>query len=146
MASEIASHKLLLHDATRSMHYAALHRRKYMRKIVCLTIIIILLTNLLSIVLTGSITYFLTNEQETQAKVPEEAMTPSSMGLIQAVSRLKAPMEEQGESSTEGVWRVSVRGETSQGTKTSRGTKTSQGTNTSQGTKGMPMGNIWICN
>ena len=79
----------------------------------CLTIIILLLTNLLSIVLTGSITYFLTNEQETQAKVPEEAMTPSSMGLIQVVSGLKDPIEEQGESSTDGVLRVAVRGVTS---------------------------------
>ena len=34
VASEIASNKLLLHNATRLMHYASLYRRKYIRRII----------------------------------------------------------------------------------------------------------------
>ena len=61
----------------------------------CLIFIILLFTNLLSIVFTGAVTYFITKDQDTQTKVPKVVMTPSSLGLTQTVSGLKDSTTEE---------------------------------------------------
>ena len=71
--AELASHKLLLHDALQALHHNANTRKKYNKKITTLTIVTILLTNLLSVTITGSLTYFVT----TQAR-PELQSGPTN--------------------------------------------------------------------
>ena len=63
LTAELASHKMLLHDATQALHLNSVTRKKYNKKIFTLTILTILLTNLLSVTVTGSITYFYTTTQ-----------------------------------------------------------------------------------
>ena len=60
---------MITHDATKAMHLNSVNQKKYIKKIVILTTTIIVLTNALSIVLTGSLTYFYTTTQAVQGTV-----------------------------------------------------------------------------
>ena len=78
---------MLLHDATQAMHLNSVNRKKYIKKIVILTTTIIVLTDALSIVLTGSLTYFYTTTQALGIAAPGVAapgVAGDSNGGVQA--------------------------------------------------------------
>ena len=71
LTSELSSHRMLLHDACKSIHIEKVNRHKYHRKINHLTIIILILTNIISITTTGSLTYIIirdTTQQRSKAR------------------------------------------------------------------------------
>ena len=64
---ELASLKLLLHDALKASHHNKNIRKKYDKKLRYLIIVTLILTNLLSVTITGSVTYFvITQERQGQ--------------------------------------------------------------------------------
>ena len=61
---ELAGLKLLLHDAIKASAHNENLRKKYDKKLRCLILITLILTNLLSITVTGSITYFVITQEK----------------------------------------------------------------------------------
>ena len=150
--AELAGLKLLLHDAIKASAHNENLRKKFDKKIRCLIFITLLLTNMLSIMSTGSITYFVITQDRVQTGLQSglygqsEALEKSGIGFIPTLHMGTEPVEkpvEKFEGMMAGGGDSAAAGDTGvtgiTGISAIRGRLTNKSTQSSQ----LQLGSIW---
>ena len=153
--AELAGLKLLLHDAIKAQAHQENLRKKFEKKSKFLIFIILLLTNMLSIMSTGSITYYVTQDRDRQTvglqseQYGQSGHVQSGIGLIPTL-HLGSEIVEKSEKKFEGkmtgdgeLGATGITGITGITGRTGTSTNRERLTNISSQSSPLQLGSIW---